>query len=638
MDKTKSAINSESDYKIIYNRSVKEPDQYWLEITKNYTWVKEPSKGLSGSFKKPVDIRWFEDGVLNITENALDRHIKTQPHKTALIFEPNDPDSEAISFTYKEVFERVCQISKALDDQGLKKGDGVCFYMSMIPELVFSLLACARLGLTHSVVFGGFSAQALKDRIEDFNPKAIITNDFGRRGAKTIPIKEVVDEALSGSSANPQVFVWSHTKEQINMGEKDTWFNEILNSDIKDFPAVPVEAEHPLFILYTSGSTGKPKGLVHSTAGYMVWSSETFKNVFQVKDKNDVFWCTADVGWITGHSYLTYSPFVNGITQVMFEGVPTWPDPGRFWSVVDKHRVTHFYTAPTAIRALQACDIGFVKKHELNTLKVLGTVGEPINEEAWQWYKEHIGSGVCPIVDTWWQTETGGIMLSNLAGITPERPTWATQPLPGVQPCLLTPEGKEITEANESGELCIRHPWPGVARTVFGDHKRFEDTYFSQHPGYYFTGDGAKKDELNSFRISGRIDDVVNVSGHRIGTAELEDVIDEVSGVIEAAVVGAPHNVKGQCLIAFVVGDKEQKTYKDSKELTEALNERLTKDLGPFYKLEKAIEVPDLPKTRSGKIMRRILRKIGSGENNFGDTSTLINPEVVSKIQESFLA
>ena len=531
--------------------------------------------------------------------------------------------------------ERVCQIAEALDRQGLKKGDSVCFYMSMIPELVFSLLACARLGLTHSVVFGGFSAQALKDRIEDFKPKALITNDTGRRGEKTIPIKAVVDKALGESSVQPKVFVWPHTMENVSMKERDIWMNKIIDSNVENFTPVPVEAEHPLFILYTSGSTGKPKGLLHSTAGYMIWSSETFKNVFQVKENDDIFWCTADVGWITGHSYLTYSPFINGATQVMFEGVPTWPDAGRFWDIIDKHKVTHFYTAPTAIRALQACDINFVKTHELRSLKVLGTVGEPINEEAWKWYKKHIGLGKCPIVDTWWQTETGGIMLSNLAGITKEKPTWATNPLPGVQPVLLDPEGNEIAAPETSGELCIKHPWPGVARTVFGDHKRYEETYFSQHPGYYFTGDGAKKDEQMNFRISGRIDDVVNVSGHRIGTAELEDVIDEVDHVIEAAVIGAPHNLKGQCLIAFVVCDQSQ-FYSNNEDLTKALNERLTKNLGPFYKLEKAIIAPDLPKTRSGKIMRRILRKIGSGEDEFGDTSTLINPDVVSKIQESF--
>ena len=628
-----SKIISETDYKNIYNRSTTNSDDYWLEVAKTYDWHKEPTKALSGDFQLPIQIKWFEDGVLNITENALDRHLKTTPDKVALIFEPNDPESEVKTYTYKELYEHVCRISSALDKQGLKKGDGVCFYMSMIPELVFSLLACARLGLTHSVVFGGFSAQALKDRIEDFSPNAVITNDSGRRGEKTIPIKSIVDEALSQSKVQPKVFVWPHTGESIDMKSEDVWINELIDPALKDFAAVPVEAEHPLFILYTSGSTGKPKGLLHTTAGYMVWSSETFKNVFQINDANDIFWCTADVGWITGHSYLTYSPFINGTTQVMFEGIPTWPDPGRFWDVVDKHKVTHFYTAPTAIRALQACDINFVNKHDLTSLKVLGTVGEPINEEAWHWYKENIGKKRCPIVDTWWQTETGGIMLSNLAGVTKEKPTWATSPLPGVQPLLLDPESNEITEAAISGELCIKHPWPGVARTVFGDHKRFEETYFSQHPGFYFTGDGAKKDSSMNFRISGRIDDVVNVSGHRIGTAELEDVIDEVDHVIEAAVIGAPHKVKGQCLVAFVVCENSQTKYTDNEQLKSALNKRLTKDLGPFYKLEKAVVVSDLPKTRSGKIMRRILRKIGSGEDNFGDISTLINPDVVASIQ-----
>ena len=636
MSNTHSKINSEEEYNKIYNDSVTDLTNYWLETAKEYSWRKEPTIGLTGDFNSPVNIKWFEDGLLNITENALDRHIKTQPNKAALIFEPNDPTTETKTYTYKEVYERVCQISQALDSQGLKKGDGVCFYMSMIPELVFSLMACARLGLTHSVIFGGFSAQALKDRIDDFKPKAVITNDTGRRGEKTIPIKEVVDEAISGSSVKPQVFVWPHTNEEVSIKDKDIWMNEIIDSTVKEFEAVAVEAEHPLFILYTSGSTGKPKGLVHSTGGYMVWASETFKNVFQVRNDEDVFWCTADVGWITGHSYLTYSPFINGATQVMFEGIPTWPDPGRFWDIVDKHKVTHFYTAPTAIRALQACDINFVKTHKLDSLKVLGTVGEPINEEAWQWYKEHIGLGRCPIVDTWWQTETGGIMLSNLAGVTKERPTWATKPLPGVQPLLLDTDGNEVLDVNSSGEFCIKTPWPGIARTVFGDHKRYEETYFSQHPGYYFTGDGAKRDNDMNFRISGRVDDVVNVSGHRIGTAELEDVIDEVDNVIEAAVVGVPHEVKGQCLIAFIVCEPNQTIYESHEDLTRILNEKLTKELGPFYKLEKAVITPDLPKTRSGKIMRRILRKIGSGEDQFGDTSTLINPDVVSNIQRLF--
>jgi len=635
MEHLKSSISSEKDYHQIYKKAQNHED-YWLNVSKNYQWVKEPTKSLDGSFKKPVNIKWFEDGLLNITENALDRHLSTQADKIALIFEPNNPKDETKKFTYKEVHKRVCQIAHSLDSKGLKKGDSVCIYMSMIPELVFSLLACARLGITHSVVFGGFSAQALKDRINDFKPEAVITNNTGLRGGKSIPIKTVVDEAVENCKFTPKVFVWNNFGEDSNINSNDITFEDIIDETIESFDPVPVEAEHPLFILYTSGSTGKPKGLVHSTAGYMLWSSETFKNVFQMKEDNDVFWCTADVGWITGHSYLSYSPFINGATQVMFEGVPTWPDAGRFWDVVDKHKVTHFYTAPTAIRALQSCDISFVKKHNLKSLKVLGTVGEPINEEAWLWYKEQIGHNNCPIVDTWWQTETGGIMLSNLAGITEEKPTWATKPLPGVNPVLLDAESKEIEESDTSGALCINKPWPGIARTVYGDHKRYEETYFSQYPGFYFTGDGAKKDDNMNFRISGRIDDVVNVSGHRIGTAELEDVIDEAQGVIEAAVVGAPHDIKGQCLMAFVILDKNYVDKFSDESLKETLNLSLTKELGPFYKLEKATIVSDLPKTRSGKIMRRILRKISSNEDNFGDTSTLINPEVVSKIQERY--
>lgn len=626
-----SEIKSKDDYKKYYSEALNQKDNFWLKTTKDYTWVKEPSVALKGSFDDKVNVTWFEDGVLNITENVLDRHIKEHPNKVALIFEPNDPEKESVKYTYLQMYEKVCQVAEALDSQGVKKGDVVCFYMSMIPELLFSVLACARIGATHSVVFGGFSAEALKDRVIDCKPKCIITNDSGPRGSKTIPIKETVDKALEMTDLQTKVLIWEHTGDKVSYHKgRDVFFKDIINPETEHHPFVPVDAEHPLFILYTSGSTGKPKGLVHTTAGYMMWASETFKHVFQMKNPKDVFWCTADIGWITGHSYFTYGPFINGATQVMFEGIPTHPEPDRFWNIIDKHQVTHFYTAPTAVRALQACDPKYVESPSLESLKVLGSVGEPINEEAWNWFKKKVGHSKTPIVDTWWQTETGGIMISNLAGVTEEKPTFATLPLPGVHPQILTPEGEAIKKPETQGHLCIKDPWPGMARTIFGDHKRFIETYFSTHKGHYFTGDGAKFNADDFYRISGRVDDVVNVSGHRIGTAELEDVIDLCEGVLEAAVIGAPHPVKGQCLYAFVVAEKK---FQEDK-LFKTLNEKITTSLGAFYKLEKAIFVSGLPKTRSGKIMRRLLRKISEGVKDLGDTSTLINPEVLTEIKD----
>lgn len=631
-NKYSSKIKSKEKYDQFYTEALNDIDSFWLKTTKDYNWFKEPTLGLKGSFNDEVKITWFEDGQLNITENILDRHIKDHPNKVALIFEPNDPQKDAIKFTYLQMYEKVCQIAEALDSQGVKKDDVVCFYMSMIPELLFSVLACARIGATHSVIFGGFSAEALKDRVNDCKPKCMITNDSGPRGSKNIPIKMTVDMALDMAEVKTKVLIWEHTGDEVFFHkERDVFFKDILNPETKHHPSVPVEAEHPLFILYTSGSTGKPKGLVHTTAGYMIWASETFKHVFQMQNPNDIFWCTADVGWITGHSYFTYGPFINGATQVMFEGIPTYPEPNRFWNIIDKHQVTHFYTAPTAIRALQACDQSYVKDSDLSSLKALGSVGEPINEEAWNWYKKNVGHHKTPIVDTWWQTETGGIMISNLAGVTDEKPTYATLPLPGVNPKILSPESKLIQTPDSQGHLCIKDPWPGMARTIHGDHKRFIDTYFSTHKGYYFTGDGAKFNSENFYRISGRVDDVVNVSGHRIGTAELEDVIDLCEGVIEAAVIGAPHPVKGQCLYAFVVS--EAKSDKEKDDLFTNLNKKVTSSLGAFYKLEKAIFVSGLPKTRSGKIMRRLLRKISEGVTDLGDTSTLINPEVLTEIK-----
>ncbi len=624
-------IKTQNEYNSAYIRAIKNPKEYWAEIVKKYRWHKAPVVIQSGGFKN-VDMKWFEDGVLNITENALDRHVDLYPHKKALIFEPNNPKDTQKVYTYKEVHRKVCQISEALINQGVKKGDVVCLYMSMIPELIFSVLACARIGAVHSVVFGGFSAKALRDRIKDCNVEFIITNDSGYRGDKLIPIKKTVDEAIKESSIKIKVLVWQHLREKTSMvKDQDYYFHDIINTQTQTYPAEPMGAEDPLFVLYTSGSTGKPKGLVHTVAGYMVWANETFNNVFQMNMEEDIFWCTADVGWITGHSYMAYGPMLSGVTQVVFEGVPTWPDAGRFWKTIDKYKVTHFYTAPTAIRALQACGNSFVEPFSLNSLKVLGSVGEPINEEAWQWYKKEIGKGKCPVVDTWWQTETGGVMISNLAGVTVEKVSCATSPLPGVHPVILDEKSNVLTGTQE-GHLCIDRPWPGMARTIFGDHKRFIQTYFSTHKNYYFTGDGAKRDESGFYRIIGRIDDVVNVSGHRIGTAEVEDIITEYGLIIESCVVGALHNIKGQCLIAFVVGDFSKK----NNELLAQVNALIVKEMGAICKLDRIIQVPELPKTRSGKIMRRIIRKIVNDEVEFGDISTLLNPEIVSVLVEKF--
>ncbi len=624
-------IKTQNDYNSAYISAIKNPKEYWAKIVKKYRWHKAPEIIQSGGFKN-VDMKWFEDGVLNITENVLDRHVDLYPDKKALIFEPNNPKDTQKVYTYKQVHRRVCQISEALVNQGIKKGDVVCLYMSMIPELIFSVLACARIGAVHSVVFGGFSAKALRDRIKDCNADFIITNDSGYRGDKLIPIKKTVDEAVKESLIKIKVLVWQHSREEISMvKDQDYYFHDIINTQTQAYPAEPMGAEDFLFVLYTSGSTGKPKGLVHTVAGYMVWANETFKNVFQMNMQEDIFWCTADVGWITGHSYMVYGPMLSGVTQVVFEGVPTWPDAGRFWKTIDKYKVTHFYTAPTAIRALQACGNSFVEPFSLDSLKVLGSVGEPINEEAWQWYKKEIGKGKCPIVDTWWQTETGGVMISNLAGVTVEKVSCATSPLPGVHLVILDEKSNVLTGTQE-GHLCIDRPWPGMARTIFGDHKRFIQTYFSTHKNYYFTGDGAKRDESGFYKIIGRVDDVVNVSGHRIGTAEVEDIITDYGLIIEACVVGAFHNIKGQCLIAFVVGNFVKK----NSELLAQVNALIVREMGAICKLSRIIQVPELPKTRSGKIMRRIIRKIVNGEIEFGDTSTLLNPEIVSVLVKKF--
>lgn len=632
-------ISNLNDRNHSYSESQDNAEKYWASIIENYTWIKKPTKIKSGGFHE-VDTKWFEDGELNITENALDRHLNTdRENKIAIQFEANDPNHKSISYTYKELHAKVCQMAEVLSLSHIHKGDVVCLYMSMTPELLISILACARIGAIHSVVFGGFSAKALSDRIHDCKAKLIITNDSGFRGDKKLPIKSVVDEALKLIPHSPQVLVWKHSGEPINMNLKtDRWIHDLIDKNTKFFPVTKMNAEDPLFILYTSGSTGKPKGLLHTTAGYMVWVSETFKNVFQMKSANDVYWCTADMGWITGHSYMVYAPLIQGVTQVIFEGIPTWPDAGRFWQVIEKYKVTHFYTAPTALRALQAYDLSYVKRSNLSSLQVLGTVGEPINEEAWQWYKTEIGVNNCPIVDTWWQTETGGIMISNMAGITPERPCYATLPLPGVDAVLLDEHNKILVGENE-GQLCIQSPWPGMARTIYGDHERYIQTYFSTHPGFYFTGDGAKRNSIGEFRIIGRIDDVVNVSGHRIGTAEIEDIIDECEHIVEAAVVGASHDIKGQCLVAFVIASsKFDGLQKNSKEmLLQEINQLLTHEMGAISKLERIYVVNGLPKTRSGKIMRRLLRKIADGQTDFGDTSTLVNPEIVDQILQTTL-
>ncbi|MBT3584390.1 MAG: acetate--CoA ligase [Halobacteriovoraceae bacterium] len=625
-------IKSMEQYQDFYGRSLKEQDQYWAGIAETYSW-KKPWKSIqSGGFDK-LDVKWFDGGTLNITENCLDRHLENRGDKTAIIWEANDPSESGKKFSYKELHARVCQFSNVLKDQGIKKGDVVTFYMSMVPELLVGVLACARIGAIHSVVFGGFSAIALAGRIHDSNSVMLITNDEAPRGSKSIPLKEIANEALADSTTIKNVLCLKRTGGKVGWTEgRDHDLTPLLDAASTECAAEEMQAEDPLFILYTSGSTGKPKGLLHTTAGYMIWAAETYKNVFQVEE-NDVYWCTADIGWITGHSYITYGPLLNGSTSVMFEGVPTWPDAGRFWEVCDKYSVTHFYTAPTAIRALEAQGEQWVTKHKLDSLKVLGSVGEPINEEAWEWYHKLVGKGKCPIVDTWWQTETGGIMISPLANITECIPSHATYPLPGVEPILVDPEGTKIEGNPAEGNLCISRPWPGMARTIFGDHERYAATYFSTYPGRYFTGDGARRDKNGNYRITGRVDDVINVSGHRIGTAEVEDAINQHADIVESAVVGFPHKIKGQGIYAYVICNPGKE--KEAKVLQDELNGIVNKMIGPIARPDVVQVVPGLPKTRSGKIMRRILRKVAEGDtSNLGDVSTLLNPEVVEAIKE----
>lgn len=630
-----STIHSFEQYQKEASDAQQNLQEFWAGKASQYEFMKPWTSVQTGDFNE-LDIKWFDGSKLNITVNCLDRHLETREDKTAIIWEPNDPIEEAKTFTYRELHREVCKMANVLKDQGVKKGDRVAFYMSMVPELLFGVLACARIGAIHSVVFGGFSANALAGRIQDCGATTLVTCDEAYRGGKIIPLKNISDEALQTCPTVKTMLVYKRTNGSIKWEEgRDHLLNDLMTTANDQCEPEPMQAEDPLFILYTSGSTGKPKGLMHTTAGYMVWAGETFKNVFQMQE-NDVYWCSADIGWITGHSYICYGPLLNGATNLMFEGVPTYPDAGRFWEVIDKYQVTHFYTAPTAIRALEACDINFVTKHNLSSLKVLGTVGEPINEEAWQWYHKQIGKEKCPIVDTWWQTETGGIMISPLAGVTDCKPSYASYPLPGVNPMLVDSEGKEITGNPAEGNLCINTPWPGMARTIWGDLGRYRETYFSTYPGKYFTGDGAKRDDDGRYRITGRVDDVINVSGHRIGTAEVEDAINLHEKVTESAVVGMPHAIKGQGIYAYLICPEGNMS---ASELTGEINELITKQIGPIAKPDKLLVVTGLPKTRSGKIMRRILRKIAAGEmDNFGDTSTLLNPEIVDEIKNKALA
>lgn len=624
-------IKSFEEYKEVYKESEKDRLKFWEHEAGTFYWRKSWDKVHSGGFEKG-DIKWFEGGKLNITENALDRHLNTIGNKTAFIFEPNHPDSFRRTITYRQLYDDVCRFANVLESKGIEKGDRVCIYMAMTPELIISALACARIGAVHSIVFAGFSAQSLAERIQDCDAKMLITNDGLRRGDKHVPLKDISDEALESCPSVKSVIVCQRTNRDIDWVEgRDEWWHMLIRNASRHHKAVEMDAEDPLFILYTSGSTGKPKGVLHTCGGYMVYTSYTFRNVFQVSEE-DIYWCTADAGWITGHSYIIYGPLFNGATGIIFEGVPTYPDAGRFWEVVEKYKVTHFYTAPTAIRALMSYDLDYVKKYDLSSLKVLGSVGEPINEEAWHWYHDHVGGGKCPIVDTWWQTETGGIMISPLAGITPTKPGFATLPLPGISPVLMDENGKEIEGNAVNGNLCIKHPWPGIARTVWGNHDRYLETYMSAYKGYYFTGDGCRRDEEGYYRITGRVDDVLNVSGHRLGTAEIENAIDEHPNVVESAVVGYPHDVKGQGIFAFMICENQPK---DNKDFKEEIHNLVTKIIGPIAKPGKIQIVPGLPKTRSGKIMRRILRKIAAGEpEDLGDTSTLLDPSVVEEIKK----
>ena len=639
-------ITTFDQYKADYKSSVEDPEAFWAAVAENFQWRKKWDKVLEWNFKEPK-IEWFKGGKLNITENCIDRHLKTMGDKPAIIWEPNNPEERTRIVTYNRLHKRVCQFAQVLKNNGVKKGDRVCIYMGMVPELAYAVLGCARIGAIHSVIFGGFSAQSIADRLEDAQAEYIVTCDGAYRGEKIIPLKSVIDDALVGNKLVKKVIVYTRTRTPVSMIKgRDVWWEDemehaeaqVEQNGVVTFTAEEMDAEDPLFILYTSGSTGKPKGVVHSVAGYMVWTTYTFVNVFQYKP-GDIHFCTADIGWITGHSYIVYGPLSAGATSLMFEGIPTWPDAGRFWDIVDKHEVNILYTAPTAIRSLMGFGLEPLKGKDLASLKLLGTVGEPINEEAWHWYDEYIGKKKCPIVDTWWQTETGGALISNLAGVTPAKPSWATLPMPGVQPLLVDENGKEVTEKDEhgllKGNLCIKAPWPGILRTTYGDHERCRTNYFATYENLYFTGDGALKDEQGNYRITGRVDDVLNVSGHRIGTAEVENAINMHAGVVESAVVGYPHDIKGQGIYAYVIYNGK---HGDDDLRRQDILQTVTRVIGAIAKPDKIQFVKGLPKTRSGKIMRRILRKIAEGETeNLGDTTTLLDPGVVEEIKKGKL-
>ncbi len=624
-------INSFDAYQEAYSKSVEDPEGFWAQQAETFQWKKKWDKVLEWNFSEP-NVKWFIGGKLNITENCLDRHLDVRGDKTAILWEPNDPTKEAVSFTYRQLHAEVCKMANVLKKYGIEKGDRVCLYMPMVPELAIAVLAIARIGAIHSVVFAGFSATALADRINDATCKMVICSDGNFRGPKQIPVKAVVDEALEKCDSVENVIVHRNTDENVFWKEgRDVWLHDEMAQASTECEAEEMDSEDMLFILYTSGSTGKPKGVVHTCGGYMIYTQFSFQNVFNYEEE-DVYWCTADIGWITGHSYIIYGPLLSGATTVMFEGVPTYPDAGRFWDIVDKHKINQFYTAPTAIRALMAQGDSWVEKYDLSTLKVLGSVGEPINQEAWEWYHEKVGKGNVPIVDTWWQTETGGIMISPIPHVTELKPTFATLPLPGIQPVLVDNEGNEIEDNEAEGLLCVKFPWPSMLRTTYGDHDRCRLTYFSHFKDKYFTGDGARRDAAGNYRIIGRVDDVVNVSGHRMGTAEVENAIDEHPNVVESAVVGYPHDIKGQGIYAYII---VQHSPQDLEDFYQEIRDIVRKEIGPIAKPDKIQIVPGLPKTRSGKIMRRILRKIASGTaDNLGDTSTLLDPAIVDAIKQ----
>jgi acetyl-CoA synthetase len=636
-------INSLEQYHADYKNAAENPDVFWANVADNFYWRKKYDKVLKWNFTEPK-IEWFAGGKLNITENCIDRHLEKLGDKPAIIWEPNNPEERTRIVTYARLHKRVCQVAQMLKNNGVKKGDRVCIYMGMVPELAYAVLGCARIGAIHSVIFGGFSAQSIADRLEDAQAEFIITCDGAYRGAKVIPLKDVIDDALIGNKTIKKVIVYTRARTAVSMIKgRDVWWEDemehaegqVEKNGVVSFPAEEMDAEDPLFILYTSGSTGKPKGVVHTCAGYMIWTTYTFVNMFNYK-QGDIHFCTADIGWITGHSYIVYGPLAAGGTSLMFEGIPTFPDAGRFWDIIDKHQVNILYTAPTALRSLMSFGDAVLQEKNLSSLKTLGTVGEPINEEAWHWYDDNIGKNKCPIVDTWWQTETGGCLISNLAGITPAKPSWATLPMPGVQPIIVDEKGDEVTEADEhgmiKGNLCVKAPWPGILRTTYGDHERCRVNYFATYPNLYFTGDGALKDAEGNYRITGRVDDVLNISGHRIGTAEVENAINMHTGVVESAVVGYPHDIKGQGIYAFVIYNG---SHGDENLRRQDISATVAKIIGAIAKPDKIQFVSGLPKTRSGKIMRRILRKIAEGETeNLGDITTLLDPDVVAEIRD----